>query len=75
MVGLLVFESKTNADDYHYEMNGDTFYSWFNNSLPLLKDYAVTVMDNASYHSVKKDTFPLMWKKEKKLNGWRLEEK
>ncbi|XP_025207344.1 uncharacterized protein LOC112603129 [Melanaphis sacchari] len=47
-------------------MNGNTFYDWFSSILPLLKKNAVVVMDNAPYHSVKKETFPqLSWKKEK----------
>lgn len=47
-------------------MCGDSFYEWFKGILPLLKDNAVIIMDNAPYHSVKKDTFPLIsWKKEK----------
>jgi len=63
--GLLCFESKKNTDDYHDEMNGDTFYDWFTNILPLLRENAVIVMDNASYHSVKKHTFPVRsWKKQ-----------
>jgi len=67
--GLLCFESKTNSTDYHDEMNGDTFYEWFVRTLPLLKENAVIVMDNASYHSVKKCQMPTMsWKKQKKLD-------
>jgi len=27
--GLLCFESKTNSENYHNEMKGDTFYEWF----------------------------------------------
>lgn len=47
-------------------MNGDTIYDWFFRFLPLLKENAVVVMDNAPYHSVKKRTFPLIsWTKEK----------
>lgn len=47
-------------------MNGDNFYNWFSGILPLLKENAVIVMDNTSYHSVNQDTFPLMsWNKEK----------
>lgn len=45
-------------------MNGDNFYEWFNNILPLLNENAVIVMDNASYHSVKMDSCPVIsWKK------------
>jgi len=63
--GLLCFESKTNLTDYHNEMNGDIFYEWFVRILPLLKENAVIVMDNASYHSVKKCQMPtISWKKQ-----------
>ncbi|XP_022161706.1 uncharacterized protein LOC111027615 [Myzus persicae] len=63
--GLLCFESKKNTGNYHDEMNGDTFYDWFANILPLLRENAVIVMDNASYHSVNKHTFPVRsWKKQ-----------
>lgn len=58
--GFLCFESKTNSIDYHNEMNGDKFYEWFVRILPLLKENAVIVMDNASYHSVKKCQIPTM---------------
>ncbi|CAI6358386.1 unnamed protein product [Macrosiphum euphorbiae] len=63
--GILCFKSKTNSTDYHDEMNGDTFYEWFVRILPLLKANAIIVMDNASYHSVKKFKIPNMsWKKQ-----------
>lgn len=62
--GLLCFESKKNTADYHDEMNGETFYEWFCGVLPKLKENSIIVMDNASYHSVKKDPLPTMaWKK------------
>jgi len=44
---LLCFESKKNTNDYHDEMNGDSFRDWFEGVLPRLKDNAVIVMDNA----------------------------
>jgi len=63
--GLLCFESKTNSVDNHDEMNADTFYEWFVNILPLLKENAIIVMDNASCHSVKKTKIPVIsWKKQ-----------
>jgi len=63
--GLLCFESKTNSTDYHDEMNGDTLYEWFVKTLPLLKENAIIVMDNASYHSVKKHRIPVKsWRKQ-----------
>lgn len=62
--GLLCFESKKNTSDYHDEMNGQTFRDWFVEILPLLKENAVVVMDNAPYHSVKSEKIPNMsWKK------------
>ncbi|XP_060873850.1 uncharacterized protein LOC132947568 [Metopolophium dirhodum] len=68
--GLLYFESKTNSAGYHNEMNGDTFYEWFVNILPSLKENAVVVVDNAPYHSVKTDTIPNMSWKKQKLIDW-----
>jgi len=63
--GLLCFKSKTNSTDYHNEINGDTFYEWFVKTLPLLKKNAIIVMDNASYHSVKKHKIPVRsWRKQ-----------
>ncbi|XP_053990425.1 uncharacterized protein LOC128882722 [Hylaeus volcanicus] len=45
-------------------MNRDTFFDWFRNILPMLKDGAVIVMDNASYHSIKMEKYPNMtWRK------------
>ncbi|XP_050431104.1 uncharacterized protein LOC126839733 [Adelges cooleyi] len=50
-------------------MNGNTFFEWFVKILPLLKENAVIVMDNTSYHSVKKDRIPVMsWKKQDIIN-------
>ncbi|KAL4113795.1 hypothetical protein QTP88_017368 [Uroleucon formosanum] len=67
--GLLCFESKTKSTDYHDDMNGTTFFEWFVKILPLLKENAVIVMDNAAYHSVKKDRIPVMsWKKQDIIN-------
>lgn len=39
-------------------MNGNVFYNWMENVLPLLKDNCVIVMDNAPYHSMKKEKIP-----------------
>lgn len=62
--GLLCFESKKNTSDYHDEMNGDTFFEWFCSILPKLNDNAVIVLDNAPYHSVKKESIPTTsWRK------------
>jgi len=62
--GLLCFQSKKNSSDYHDEMSGQTFQEWFEEILPLLEDTAVIVLDNAPYHSVKKEKTPTKaWKK------------
>lgn len=55
--GFLCFESKKNTD-YHDDMNGKTFFEWFCGILPLLKENAIIVMDNAPYHSVKQKLAP-----------------
>jgi len=45
-------------------MNSTTFFEWFVKIIPLLKDKAVIVKDNAPYHSVRKDPTPVRsWKK------------
>jgi len=62
--GLLCFESKTNSSDHP-----TTFFEWFVKILRLLKDNAVIIMDNASYHSVEKDPTPVRsWKKQDIIN-------
>jgi len=68
--GLLCFESIKNTADYHNEMNEDTFYDWFCGVLPRLKDNCVIVMDNSSYHSVKKDPVPTTASKKKYIQNW-----
>ncbi|KAL4148864.1 hypothetical protein QTP88_003009 [Uroleucon formosanum] len=61
---LLCFESKKNTDDYHDEMNGDSFRDWLEGVLPRLKENAVIIVDNAPYHSVKLEKCPTTnWRK------------
>lgn len=55
-------------------MNGDTFFDWLKNVLPLLDDNCVIVMDNASYHSVKSELCPTFAWKKCDIEKW-LEEK
>lgn len=55
-------------------MNGDTFYKWMTNVLPLLKENSVIVMDNAPYHSVKKEKIPNSTSKKADIIKW-LQEK
>jgi len=72
--GLLSFESKKNSHDYHEEMNGQTFFNWIKNIIPLLKKNSVVVMDNASYHSVKIESFPTAGWRKADIEKW-LDEK
>lgn len=55
-------------------MNGDTFYQWMTNVLPRLKENSVIVMDNAPYHSVKKEKIPNTKTRKSDIIKW-LEEK
>ncbi|XP_060854825.1 uncharacterized protein LOC132932459 [Rhopalosiphum padi] len=71
--GLMCFESKKTTD-YHEEMNGETFYNWMSNILPRLKENSVIVMDNAPYHSVKKEKIPNTNSRKADIIKW-LEEK
>lgn len=45
-----VFRCKKTGD-YHEEMDGPRFESWFDGVLQRLPSGSVKVMDNASYHS------------------------
>jgi len=68
--GLLCFESKKNAKDYHDEMNGEVFLEWMESVLPRLKDNVIIVMDNAPYHSVKIDKAPTSATKKADIIKW-----
>ncbi|XP_026804113.1 uncharacterized protein LOC113547801 [Rhopalosiphum maidis] len=71
--GLLCFESKKTMD-YHAEINGDTFYDWMTDVIPRLKENCVIIMDNAPYHSVKKEKIPNTTTKKADIIKW-LQEK
>lgn len=65
-----VFQSKTNSQDYHDEMNAQSFKEWFISFLNLLEEGSVIVMDNAPYHSVLAEKIPATnWKKEE-IQKW-----
>jgi len=62
--GFMCFEPKNNATNCHDEINSDLFYEWFCGVLPRLEDKCIIVMDNISYHSLKKDPIPTLdWRK------------
>jgi hypothetical protein len=53
-----VFLTKSKDGDYHQEMNSVVFLEWFENQLmPALKNPSLDVLDNASYHNVKRGYF------------------
>ncbi|XP_047541814.1 uncharacterized protein LOC125074529 [Vanessa atalanta] len=59
----LVFECK-GTGDYHESMNAAKFENWFKEMLPRLEPNAVVVMDNASYHTRRKEKTPVTsWNK------------
>ncbi|XP_063369365.1 uncharacterized protein LOC134657732 [Cydia amplana] len=48
---LLVFSTKSQAADYHHDMNAQNFTKWVKEKLiPNLHEPSVIVMDNAKYH-------------------------
>lgn len=72
----LIFESKKTRD-YHEDMDGDVFESWFfGKLLPVIPEGSTIIMDNASYHSRTQDKAPsssstkavmVNWLKEKRV--------
>jgi len=56
--GLFCFEAKENTNDYRVEMNGNIILDWLKFIVPCLNDYAVIIMENAPYHSLKHDDVP-----------------
>lgn len=68
---LLSFQSKSNSADYHDEMNGDVFADWFQHQLlPNIPPNSVIVMDNAPYHSVRKEKIPTMNSLKSEMQEW-----
>lgn len=63
--GFMCFEPKKNATNCHDEINSDLFYDWFFGILSRLENNCIIVMDNVTYHSLKKDPIPTLdWRKE-----------
>ncbi|XP_068221298.1 uncharacterized protein [Palaemon carinicauda] len=65
----LVFNAK-NDGDYHNQMNGAVFKTWFEEQLIPNPPSLAIVMDNASYHSVKLDSPPTMSSKKEVMQDW-----
>lgn len=68
--GLLCFESEKNTQDYHDEINENSFRDWFASILPRLKKNAVIILDNARYHSVKVEECPTENWRKTDIIGW-----
>ena len=66
-----MFESKKATGDYHSEMNYHTFEEWFTTILlkriPL---HSIIVVDNAPYHSHRKEPIPVTNWTKGKLVEW-----
>lgn len=69
-----VFEGKKSGD-YHEEMDGNHFEKWFETILPKLKPHSTVVMDNAPYHSVKREKIPTSSWKKKAIQDWLTDKK
>jgi hypothetical protein len=67
----LVFLCKKNTADAHEEMDGEMYEKYFSEQLlPNLPPKSVIVVDNASYHSRKKEQLPTKsWRKDK-IKEW-----
>lgn len=66
----LVFESKKTGD-YHEEMDHTVFENWFFNTLiPAIPHGSTIVMDNAPYHSRKKDKAPISSSNKATMTKW-----
>jgi len=47
-----------NKEDYHSQINGEVFKSWFVQMLQSPEEPCAIVMDNVTYHSMLKNNFP-----------------
>ena len=63
--GSLVYQSINDDGDYHQEMNHAIFEKWFETQpLPNIPPDSLIAMDNASYHSRRKEAMPTSsWRK------------
>uniref|UniRef100_A0A6P7GZG8 Uncharacterized protein LOC114342564 n=1 Tax=Diabrotica virgifera virgifera TaxID=50390 RepID=A0A6P7GZG8_DIAVI len=64
---------KDSCLDYHQDITGELFESWFkNNLLPNLADNSVIVLDNASYHSRQLKKIPNKYSRKDELQDFLL---
>lgn len=69
---LLAFKSKK-TNEYHEEMNFETFSKWFSTMMSNLEGPHVIIMDNAPYHSVQIQKPPTSANKKSEIIEWLLE--
>lgn len=67
--GLLLFESNRTGD-YHSDMNSEVFEKWFSDILALIPEKSVIVLDNASYHSRRREKIPCSSSTKKAMQEW-----
>ncbi|XP_055904959.1 uncharacterized protein LOC129940597 [Eupeodes corollae] len=58
------------SGDYHEDMNADVYEKWFKETLTCLDPNSVIVLDNASYHSRKKNKAPTTATKKNDIKIW-----
>ena len=68
-----VFPAKSNNNDYHGEMNAESFKTWLQKkALPNVPKKSVFVLDNASYHSTQaeEDKSPTSSSRRQVMTDW-----
>ncbi|KAK3933191.1 Protein FAM243A [Frankliniella fusca] len=69
--GLFVKGVRDKNDDYHTEMNGETFNRHFKEDiLANLKEPSLIIMDNAAYHRVQEEKQPTSNWRQRELKDW-----
>lgn len=66
---LWAFESKKTGD-YHEEMDGKSFETWFSQIVQNLEENCVIVLDNAPYHSRKSEKIPTTATRKALIQEW-----
>lgn len=68
---FLNFHGKKSSENYHEEMDGERFERWFKEqALPNIKPGSIIVMDNASYHSVRREKLPVKSWRKQQIQEW-----
>lgn len=65
-----VFRANSASEDYHRQMNAESFKQWFTTFLNLLEEGSIIVMDNAPYHSVLAEKIPSSSWRKNDIQNW-----